>query len=189
MTRVLRTCVYCVGVNPGAAMGKRARDGASEQAPGHCRLPGAIGAKTVRSISNQLIRWVVIVINVDGAPSLVCDLSRRRVRLAYTTEKISWTEMPAFEAPHRPASIVFVARSHDSCTPYARVTSFSRWCGVLAAIAALAGVAARPAASVDRVVIVSVDGLRPDLLAPRSNAGDQGPHGTRQLHSGCAHDR
>ena len=56
------------------------------------------------------------------------------------------------------------ARSHDSCTPCARVTTFSTWCGVLAAIAALAGAAPRPAVSVDRVVIVSVDGLRPDLL-------------------------
>jgi arylsulfatase A-like enzyme len=45
-----------------------------------------------------------------------------------------------------------------------RVTIFWRWCGVFAAIASLSAVALRPPAGVARVVIVSVDGLRPDLL-------------------------
>ena len=45
------------------------------------------------------------------------------------------------------------------------MTTYSRWCGVLAAIAAIAALAgAAPRPAVDRVVIVSVDGLRPDFL-------------------------
>jgi len=45
-----------------------------------------------------------------------------------------------------------------------RVTIFWRWCGVFAAVASLSAAAPRPAAGVARVVIISVDGLRPDLL-------------------------
>ena len=45
-------------------------------------------------------------------PNLVRDGAGVAFAYAYTTEKISWPEMPAFGA----ISVLVFARSHDSCS-------------------------------------------------------------------------